>query len=516
MNHLMELVADLTGSLLWATVFSAASYIASIVAIGVLSKKSQLLKPIGAGLNLIALFLSVQIFLYLGADAYYPHFSRHLNFLSWIVFTSGALKLALYMYGDLFVVRWKRGSFPAAFKNVITIVVFIVVLLILLKEILNINVTSLIATTTVLTATIGLAFQSTLANMLAGLTIHLEKPLKQGDWVSIGGQEGKVMDITLRSTRMLTIENNEVFIPNTRVLNDPVVNFSLPNTRVTRTVEIGVHYSVPPNRVKQVVLGALRSVADIQHTPEPMVRVLKYGEYSIHYQIRYSIIDYARSLPIEAELMHLLWYRFKRNGIEVPMPVRDIHLREITPASIEADEQRRFDEILRRMKKVEMLTALSDGEQRQLARQVRVETYSSGEFIFRQGDPGDTFCIVKSGRVDIVVAKPTGDSVVVATLGTGNFFGEMSLLTGAARTASVLVTEDVELIVIDKESFADTLIGNPSIAESLSRILSERQARLDAERERLDAASLARRQAEVSTRTLSKIREFFGLPCDAE
>jgi CRP-like cAMP-binding protein len=100
---------------------------------------------------------------------------------------------------------------------------------------------------------------------------------------------------------------------------------------------------------------------------------------------------------------------------------------------------------------------------------------------------------------------------VVATLGPGNFFGEMSLLTGAVRNASIRVTEDAEFIVIDKESFGSTLAHNPSIAESLSHILSERQAGLEAERERLDAAALERRKKDVKSRMLSKIKDFFGL-----
>ena len=101
---------------------------------------------------------------------------------------------------------------------------------------------------------------------------------------------------------------------------------------------------------------------------------------------------------------------------------------------------------------------------------------------------------------------------MVATLGPGNFFGEMSLLTGAVRTASIQVKEDAEFIVIDKENFRSTLANNPSIAESLSHFLSERQAGLEAGRERLDAAGLERRKKDVSGRLLSKMRDFFGLP----
>jgi hypothetical protein len=222
------------------------------------------------------------------------------------VFTYAALRLGLYLYGDLFVVRWKRGSFPAAFKNIITALVIVVVALVLLKKIMDINVTSLIATITVLTATIGLAFQSTLSNMLAGLTIHLEKPLKQGDWISVAGHEGRVMDISLRSTRIMTSEHNEAFIPNSKVLSEAAVTVS-------------------------------------------------------------------------------------------------------------------------------------------------VKTYASGEIPVQQGGPGNSFYIIKGGRVDVVVEKSSREKAVVATLGPGNFFGEMSLLTGAVRTASIQVKNDAEFIDGDND-----------------------------------------------------------------
>jgi len=507
----MEFLKDLTGSLLWAAVLGILLYTASSIAISFLAKKSALLKPVGSGLNLIALFLALQVFLHFGAAEYHPRMSRQLDFFSWLVFTFAALRLSLYLYGDLFVVRWKRGSFPAAFKNIITAFVIVVVALVLLKEILDINVTSLIATTTVLTATIGLAFQSTLANMLAGLMIHLEKTLRQGDWIHVGGHEGRVMDITLRSTRIMTIEHNEVFIPNNTVLSEAVVNFSLPNTHQTRKLSIGVHYNVPPNKVRNVVQQALASVPGVNKYPEAVIRVTNYGDFSIQYEIRYTINDFSRHVDIEAEIMNLLWYRFKRNNIDIPMPIRDINLTQITPESIQAEQERQAGEMLLLMEKVEILTALSKGELNKLVRQVRIEPFSAGEIPVRQGDHGDSFYIIKSGKVDVVVGKPAGESAVVATLGAGDFFGEMSLLTGAVRTASIHVKEDAELIVIDKENFGSTLANNPSIAESLSNILSERQASLDAERGRLDNAALERRKKDASGRMLTKIREFFGL-----
>ena len=507
----MELLKDLTGSLFWATTVSIALFVAGSIATNYLAKKSTLLKPIASGLKLVLLFVVIQVFLHLGAAEAYPRISRQLSFFSWIVAVFSLLRLVLYMYGDLFVVRWKKGSFPAAFKNIITSVVTVVAILILLKEIMDINVTSLIATTTVLTATIGLAFQSTLANMLAGLTIHLEKPLKQGDWIAAGGHEGFVLDITLRSTRIKTIENNEVFIPNSKVLSEAVVNYSLPDGATIRKLAVGVSYHVAPNTVRKTVLDVLAAIPDVHRLPEPLVRITSYGDFSVHYEVRYTIHDYLRHLDIDAEIMNLLWYRFKRDGIEIPFPIQTVHLKEITAESRRAEQERAIAGTLALIGKVDFLSPLSQDERRKLVETVGVKDYAAGELPVRQGDAGDSFYIIKRGTVDVIVEKAHGEGVVVATLGPGNFFGEMSLLTGAVRTASIRVKEDAEFVVIDRESFRGTLVRNPSIAESLSRILAERQAGLAAQREKLDSATLERRKRDESGKLLHNIRAFFGL-----
>jgi len=507
----MDFLQDLTGSLFFALALCAVIYIGGSMAIGVLARKSDLLKPIGVGLKLVVFFISIQIFLQLGAAHVHPRIASYLSFFSWLVIAFAALRLGLYMYGDLFVVRWKRGSFPAAFKNIITYCVLVVLSLILLKEILSINVTSLIAATTVLTATIGLAFQSTLTNMLAGLTIHLEKPLKQGDWILAGGYEGRVIDITLRSTRIMTLENNEVFIPNSTVLSQAVVNYSLPDTTVLRKLTVGVSYAIPPNKVKSAVLEVLSTVPGVAKGLAPRIRVVNYGDFAVQYEIRYPLANFATSGDTEGQIMNLLWYCFRRSGIDIPMPTRDVNMRNITPEILRAEQEQRTGEIMALLEKVEIFSPLSKPELKELIEHLSVKSYAMGEVPVRQGDPGDSFYIIKNGRVDVIVEKSPDETAVVATLGPGNFFGEMSLLTGAARTASIHVKDDAELIVIDKESFGITLANNPSIAESLSQILSERQAGLDAERERLDAAALERRKIDVSVRLLSTIRDFFGL-----
>ena len=303
------------------------------------------------------------------------------------------------MYGDLFVVRWKKGSFPAAFKNIITAVVTVVVVLILLKEILDINVTSLIATTTVLTATIGLAFQSTLANMLAGLTIHLEKPLKQGDWISAGGHEGHVLDITLRSTRIMTIENNEVFIPNSKVLSEAVVNYSLPDA-IDHQKAVGRRRAT----IYRPTRSARRSWTSLPPSPAWTISPSRwcgsssYGDFSVNYEVRYTIHDFQRHRGYrlgdhEPALVPLQARRHRDPLPDPDGPPQGDHGGKPSVPSASTPSPRSS----RSWGRWTSCRRSRRTERRKLVETVGVKDYAAGELPVRQGDAGDSFYIIKKG-----------------------------------------------------------------------------------------------------------------------
>jgi len=188
-----------------------------------------------------------------------------------------------------------------------------------------------------------------------------------------------------------------------------------------------------------------------------------------------------------------------------------VHLKEITAESKRLEREQAIAETLALMGKVDFLSPLSQEERRKLVETIGMKTYAAGECPVRQGDAGDSFYIIKKGSVEVIVEKAPGEGVVVATLGPGNFFGEMSLLTGAVRTASIF-REGGRRVRSDRPGkFPEHADHNPSIAESLSRILAERQAGLAAQREKLDSATLERRKRDESGKLLHNIREFFGL-----
>jgi small-conductance mechanosensitive channel/CRP-like cAMP-binding protein len=494
-----------------AVLLSAAIIAAISLASNLLSRRARWFAPLATSISLFGWFVGLKVLVARISAHLPPSVNATLLVLAYAVLTLAILRIVLFVYGDLIIVRVRRGSFPAALKNAITVLVVIASVLLLLRGIMNINISSVIAATTVLTATLGLALQNTLANMLAGLTIHLEKPLRQGDWVAIGPHEGRVLDVLHGSTKLLTIDGNELYIPNSKVLAEPVVNYSRPHPATIRVLRFGVGYDVPPNRVRDVSVGTIADIPSILRTPAPMVRIFKYDDSSIVYEIRYAIGDYSQHIEIDAQLTNLLWYRFNRLGIPNSFPIREVTLREVTDQTVREQERARTDSLLTLMRSVDILAPLSREELGQLVGSAGTETFAAGETPIRQGDAGDSFYIIKDGTVDVVVESTPGQSAVVATLRPGQFFGEMSLLTGAPRTSNIHVRTDAEFLVIDKESFGRILVQNPSIAQTLSQILAERQLGLDAELQRLGGQARDERRANLAKQVLLKIRTFFGL-----
>ena len=161
---------------------------------------------------------------------------------------------------------------------------------------------------------------------------------------------------------------------------------------------------------------------------------------------------------------------------------------------------------------ISILQPLSTDELEILARRVSYLTYTEKEIVFRENNPGDSFYIIKRGSVEVCKEEANGELFPIVALEKEDYFGEMSLLTGEKRTATIRVVEDTELIVIGKNAFQDILEANPSVIEELSKALHQRQietsSKLTQIKDKLERAPI---QVESSTSLLKSIRKFFHL-----
>lgn len=420
--------------------------------------------------------------------------------------------LSLVVRGSVLVFRWffqrRQGTAPPALlDSVISVLFYGIGAATVARYWFGLELAAFLATSAVVGAVVGLALQDTLGNLFAGIALHTEAPFRVGDWVRVGDRDGRVEQVSWRAVRLLTWDGDLLTLPNNEVARHALLNYSEPRRAHSRFVIVQAGYASAPNEVISAIRQALRQVDGLLADPAPGVRILAYRDYAIDYEVRYYFRGYEDYRRLEGELYRLVWYQFRRSGIEFPYPTRTVHLHQAEPPPPVPDRTERLERTLRT---IDLFRTLTDDEIRQAASRFKVLHFSAGERVIEESTPGDSFFLLEKGEV--AVSKAIGGATrPLARLGPGEFFGEMALLTGERRTATVTAATDVTLYVLDKAGFQEVLARNPAIAIDISHLLAERR----------DALSHAQDEATQPFRTpasegakqdlLDKIRHYFGI-----
>ena len=439
---------------------------------------------------LLVAFLLLQVAVYeqLGDVAFVAGLAR-------LVFVLAATNLVI----TLLVNRWKddRPSerFPAIVQDVSLIGLFTIVATLLMKE-------QLLTTSAVGAVVVGFALQDTLGNLFSGLAIQIEKPFRVGHWISVAGSEGQVQEITWRATKLRTKAGQFLIVPNGMMSKEAIINYSEPIIPTRVEVEIGASYSSPPNEVKAAIREALQNSPLVLTTPPPSLLLADFAASAMTYRIQFWIGDYAVDTQARDQVRTNLWYVFRRRNIEIPFPIQVQYEREEPPLRAEADVIAGAAVL----GAVDLFATLPDADRLDLARSAAEHIFGAGEAVVRQGEPGSSMFIVLSGRVRVVI-EPSGQEVAV--IDPGGFFGEMSLLTGEPRTATVRSATDVRVLEIPAERFREFALTRPGLIEHISTVVATRRAELDSAR---SAAAAVTATAAAPLSVLRRIQKFLKLP----
>ena len=392
---------------------------------------------------------------------------------------------------------WRVDRVPERFPNIVqdtfVLALFALVATLILRD-------RVMATTAVGAVVIGLALQDTLGNLFAGLAIQIEKPFRVGDWVTISNQDGMVSEITWRATKVRTKAGNFVVVPNSVLARDIITNYCEPTRSLRLQIDVGASYDVAPNVVKSVIRDALENAPVILPDRVPEVLLAEFGDSAIVYRVRFWVSDFEGDERAKDVVRSLIYYAFRRNNITIPYPIQV----EMTPedggvapvrTAVGADA----------LAPVTLFSALTAEERTALLAVARPVRYAGGEAIVRQGRPGRSLFVVMAGEAAVTLAGTQGE---VARLRSGDVFGEMSLLTGEARTATVTAVADCDLLEIDAEGFRTVVMTNPSVLEHVTSVTSSRREELDRHRE-TRATAVATADARQSL--LNRVRQFLRL-----
>ncbi|HEX7505639.1 MAG TPA: mechanosensitive ion channel family protein [Polyangia bacterium] len=393
---------------------------------------------------------------------------RLLTMLSTFFVAMGVIGTAVM---GVFEILPRRANirFPLLLRDLVLVLGFVVVMAGVLGQ-SGVDVASLVTTSAVLTAIIGLALQSTLTNVLAGILLHVDRSLGVGDWVQFGQRKGCIMEIRWRSTVLRTTDGDTVIIPNGQITAQEVYNYSRPLPHHRAQVQIGFHYRHPPSEVRRVLVEAARSVPEVLSNQAPDCFPVEFGDHAIVYALRYWIDRFDRDADIKGEVLARVWYAAQRTGLEIPFPTRTIY--NHTPQDpLVAGAPRHRVEVLER---VDLFSTLEPAERELLARGLHEKRFAAGEAIIRQGAAGDSMFIIADGRVHVTLGQGNINSTL-ASLSAGDFVGEMSLMTGEPRTATCLAATDVLSYELDHATLQGVLTTRPAIADQMSALLAARQ-----------------------------------------
>ena len=346
----------------------------------------------------------------------------------------------------------------------------IVILLVLLAS--TFLSQQLVTTSAVSAVVIGFALQDTLGNAFAGLAIQSEKPFHVGHWVRVGDHEGRVAEVTWRATKLRTKAGNFVILPNNVVAKEAIVNYSEPAAPLRLEVEVGASYLVPPNQVKAAIMEALRHSSRVLTAPSPDVVLLAFEASAITYKARFWIDDYQADEASRDEVRTAIYYSFQRHGIDIPWPIQVQYEKEWK----EPDVNQKVEEEERLLAGVDLFATLPPELRSQVARSAPMSVYGSGETIVREGEEGQSMFVVVSGSVSVVL-EPSRDEV--ARIERGGYFGEMSLLTGEPRSATVVAIGDVVVVEIAADLFRRLAIVHPEAIEKIGLAAMVRRAGLE-------------------------------------
>ncbi len=405
--------------------------------------------------------------------------------------------------------RWRHQTpVPVVVRDIGRWALSLIVLVVLIRYFFEgVNLDVLAVSSIVAGYILGNATKDSLGNLFSGLELNTDRPFNIGDWVTMGNHMGQVVDTTWRATRLWTKTTGYVVIPNAVIAREPIMNFSQPNGCYGLLIKVGVAYETPPEKFRQTILQVLDNTPDVLKDPAPSVWLEEYSDFSINFTIRFFILDYGEFRNIKSNVMYRIWYAFKREGITIPFPIRDIRIKEKAPGE-EAERDRQIRQLQELLGSLDLFSSLSMDDLKRLAEQAQVRTYGRGECLVREGEPGGSLFVIRDGVVKLTVAQADGRQTVLASMTSGQFFGERSLLTGTQRSATVTAETDVVAVVVDKPVLAPILQASTKLVASLAAALEQR-----------DADRLARRQADSATPVaptpqhvwLQQITRFFGL-----
>lgn len=428
-------------------------------------------------------------------------------------------RLIIVFFWDGLVQRAIGAPVPRLLKDVLAIILYTIAITGIVGFVFEQNVTAFWTTSGVVGLVLGLALRNMILDVFTGLAINIDRPYKIGDWIEVhgGGSDGsivgKVIETNWRTTRMHTEDDSIVVLPNSLLGSRVVTNFwgAGPGSRFD--TKFCLDFSVPTDRACRVLQAGAKAVAGekgILEKPEPNVIVGGTTAMGVEYKVRFWMEPWGPGKQLGVGSGHInqsILAHLQQAGITPAYPKQDLYYAEMPTRHLDSSSLEDRTELLGQTK---LFEHLETNELKELASQMQKRRFSKGEKLICQGEAGNSMFILSEGLLEAFLnTNQNGTEIKVGQIIPGQFFGEMSLLTGEPRSATVVAATDVVAHEITKENMNGLLIQRPELAEIISTVVAERRVMNS---QKMADATLEERIEEtksLANQIMDKMKSFF-------
>ncbi|BAF87640.1 putative mechanosensitive ion channel protein [Azorhizobium caulinodans ORS 571] len=396
--------------------------------------------------------------------------SLHGGFMSLakvVWWSSAALCLAGFV--RMFLIFERRPREGRLLQDLLVGVIYVGAALSVVADVFSVPVGTLIATSGVVAIVLGLALQSTLADLFSGIALNISRPYGVGDWVILpNGVEGRVIETNWRATHLLSSGNDLVILPNSNLAKEMLTNASGPERRHGVKLRVRLVPTLAPLALARVLRDALSSSTLILSHPAPAVHIKTLDAQAVDLELSFHVAELGASSAAKDEMFDLVYRHAKAAGLHLAAPAG------AGGDSVPRSEVSQRPLSLRLLDSVALFSSLSEEEKAALADAMEQRAYRKDEVVAREGEVLSVLMIVRSGILGLT-RSADAPGAEIHRLAPGDLIGEEGVLLGEGEAGTVRALTYVVAFAIAKEALAPLLKDRPGLADELGALLAQRR-----------------------------------------
>jgi small-conductance mechanosensitive channel len=372
----------------------------------------------------------------------------------------------------LFLVFERRPREGRLIQDLVVGIIYLGAALSVVAYVFGAPVGTLIATSGVFAVVLGLAMQSTLADVFSGIALNLSKPYEVGDWIVLSdGFEGRVVETNWRATHLLNASNDLVVLPNSGLAKTQLTNLSSPNRSHGVKLSVRVLPTMAPSGISEIMRTVLLSSNTIMPTPAPAVEIKSLDASAVEFELSFRVKDFATAATTKHEVYDLIYRHTRAAGLVLAQPAGAVTVAAGQPLAGATAVPR--PTALRLIDAVTLFASLTEAEKEAVAASMTRQTYRKGEVLAEQGTKLASLFIIRTGVVAIS-QKRNGAEIELSRLSPGDYFGEAGVFTGRGEPGTVRAMTFAVVYQVDPAALAELMRNRPAIGDEIGSTLSKR------------------------------------------